>query len=942
MHRAPRIRLLLIAVLIGLISAGIVGTPSAPAWASTSHRHPGQPVPLASMRERLSAAEGQRVFVRLRNKQFDPPVVVIHEGDTVIWVNETKGGWHDVQSFEELFSSPRLRWGEVFMHTFEEPGTFGYFCTPHVIDGMQGVVVVLPEGAPLPDPLPTPAPSPATHPAVAPVPTGAPDTIVTVAGGGGAGGAATDASLYLPEGIALDNRGRLYVADTENCQIRRIDPGGTIVSVLGHESCGASMGGDADLGPWLHTNHPAAVAVGPDGALYVADTINCRIRRLATGGTISTVAGSGSCRASGDGGPATEAGLAPWGIAWRGSKLYVADTFNCRVRMIDEAGAITTVAGNGACGFSGDGGPATEARLFFPRDVAISEDGALYLTDTENCRVRRIDPGTGVIETVAGTGACSASGDGGPAEEAALKPWAVAIDAAGGLLITDRQSCRLRRLAPDGSIDTVAGTGVCASSRDGAPARQTALNSPADLAIGSDGSIYLADAGSCRIRRIDPAGILHTVAGSGVCAPGGDGGAAVAGGLWHPMGLASGPKGEWYFTELDTCRVRRVDASGMVSTYAGTGICGASGDGGPATEALLSDTLGGLALASDGSLFLAEGFHCRVRRIDPAGVIDTYAGSHRCGFSGDGGPARRARLDFVADVAVDAQGDLYIAEPYNCRVRRVEATSGVIQTVAGDGSCTYNGENVPAREAGIDPWGVALGPDGGLYFSDARNCRVRRVYQGKVVTVAGSGTCGYAGDGGPATQAQLLRPYDLELDRAGNLYIADLRTFTVRKVDRRGVITTVAGAGIARPVDVGGYDPTNGALCTLHNLPVPAPTYLGDGGPASDAGLYFPYAIAIGRDGHLYIADTFDHRVRRVTCGGAIPCAGPAVTDAPRTAPPAPAKPPAPVLLPQTGRPAGVDRGWLSEALLAVGGGLLGLASVFRFLANRQRRGGAS
>ena len=338
-----------------------------------------------------------------------------------------------------------------------------------------------------------------------------------------------------------------------------------------------------------------------------------------------------------------------------------------------------------------------------------------------------------------------------------------------------------------------------------------------------------------------------------------------------------GKQGEWYFSELDTCRVRRVDASGIVTTYAGTGVCGFSGDGGPATEAQLSDMLGGLALADDGSLYIAEGYNCRVRQVDPNGVIDTVAGTGACGFSGDGGPARQASLNFVSDVALDSNGVLLLAEPFNCRVRRVDLTTGVIDTVVGDGSCRYKAEDIPAEEAGVEPWGVAVGPDGALYLADSGNCRVRRVgAEGRISARYGGDACGYGGDGGPARQAQLLRPYDLMLDRDGNLYLADLRTFTVRKVDRRGIISTVAGVGISRPIDIGGFDPTNGLLCFLHNLPVPVPSYLADGGPADQAGLYFPYGIALGQDGHLYIADTFDHRVRRVTCGADVPCAGPA------------------------------------------------------------------
>jgi DNA-binding beta-propeller fold protein YncE len=258
-------------------------------------------------------------------------------------------------------------------------------------------------------------------------------------------------------------------------------------------------------------------------------------------------------------------------------------------------------------------------------------------------------------------------------------------------------------------------------------------------------------------------------------------------------------------------------------------------------------------------------------------MMSTLAGTGVCGFGGDGGSASEAQLNFVSDVALDGKGSLYVAEPFNCRVRRVELTTGIIDTAVGDGSCDYNGEGIPAARAGIDPWGVAVGPDGALYIADSTNCRVRAVRADRrIETLAGTGECGFAGDGAPAREAMLFRPYDVVVDQLSNVYVTDVRTFTVRKIDGKGAITTVAGVGVARPVDIGGYDPTGGLLCSIHNLPIPVPSYLGDGGPSVQAGLYFPYGIALDYDGHLYIADTFDHRVRRVTCGGSVPCAGPA------------------------------------------------------------------
>jgi sugar lactone lactonase YvrE len=665
--------------------------------------------------------------------------------------------------------------------------------------------------------------------------------------------------------------------------------------------------------------------------VYVADLVNCRVRAVSEAERVTAFAGSGSCGASGDGGAAAGAGLSPWGLAFdQDGNLYVADVFNCRVRKVDSAGMITTVAGNGTCGFAGDGGPATEASLFFPRDVVAAPDGTLYIADTENCRVRRVQPVTGVINTVAGTGVCGDSGEGGPATAAGLRPWALAVTSYGSVLVADREACRLRRVEVGGSIITVAGTGSCAYSGDGGPASAAALNSPSDIAVAADGSIYLADTGSCRVRRIDSGGEIATVAGNGVCAPGGDGGPATSAGVWHAVGLVAAKDGSWFFSEQDTCRVRRIDSRGVVTTYAGTGVCGHSGDGGAATSAQLDGVLGGIALAEDGVLYVAEGSACRVRRIDAQGMMSTLAGTGVCGFGGDGGPASEAQLNFVSDVALDGKGSLYVAEPFNCRVRRITLTTGIIDTAVGDGSCDYNGEGIPAMRAGIDPWGVAVGSDGALYIADSTNCRVRVVNDdGRIDTVAGTGECGFAGDGGPATEAMLFRPYDVVVDQIGNVYVTDLRTFTVRKIDGKGTITNVAGVGVSRPVDLGGFDPTGGLLCSIHNLPIPAPSYLRDGGPAAQAGLYFPYGIGLGEDGHLYIADTFDHRVRRVACGGSVPCAGPSLGG------------PASPRLPATGRTGG-GRGPLPGIALLAGGAAVLLLAAGAARNRARGRGGGS
>ena len=334
---------------------------------------------------------------------------------------------------------------------------------------------------------------------------------------------------------------------------------------------------------------------------------------------------------------------------------------------------IATVAGS-STGFGGDGGPATAASLRAPGAVAAGADGSLYIADTDNHRIRWVDP-NGIITTVAGTGSSGYSGDGGPATAARLSyPSGVALGVDGSLYIADLFNHRVRRLGPDGIITTVAGMGGSGGfSGDGGPATAAGLNYPSGVALGADGGLYIADSGNNRIRRVGPDGIISTVAGS--AGYGGDGGPATAAYLSKPLGVAVGADG-LYIADRDNRRIRRVGPDGIITTVAGSGF---GGDGVLATAARL-DEPAGVALGADGSLYIADRTESRIRRVGPDGIITTVAGITTNGFSGDGGPATAARLNFYSftprltypiGVALGPNGDLYIADAINDRIRRV-------------------------------------------------------------------------------------------------------------------------------------------------------------------------------------------------------------------------------------------------------------------------------
>ena len=484
-------------------------------------------------------------------------------------------------------------------------------------------------------------------------------------------------------------------------------------------------------------------------------------------GVITTVAGNGTAGYSGDGEPATNASLGyPLGVALDISgNLYIAQSYNNRIRNVDTSGIITTVAGNGTYGYSGDGGPATNASLRAPSDVAVDASGNLYIADSANHCIRKVDT-AGIITTVAGMS----------------HPSDVAVDASGNLYIAEVDAHRISKVDTSGIITTVAGNGTWGYSGDGGPATNASFWQPWGVAVDASGNLYIADSADRRIRKVDTYGIITTVAGNGAGGYSGDGGPATNASLCAPLGVAVDASGNLYIADWCNQRIRKVDTSGIITTVAGNGAGGYSGDGGPATNASLWWP-SGVAVDASGNLYIAEVGNQRIRRVDTSGIITTVAGNGTAGYSGDGGPATNARLCWPSDVAVDASGNLYIADWYNHRIRKVD-TSGIITTVAGNGTASYSGDGGPATNASLRyPHGVAVDVNGNLYIADYDNHRIRTVDPlGIITTVAGNGTEGYSGDGGPATNARLQYPSGVTVDTSGNLYIADRDNHRIRKV----------------------------------------------------------------------------------------------------------------------------------------------------------------
>jgi uncharacterized repeat protein (TIGR01451 family) len=636
---------------------------------------------------------------------------------------------------------------------------------------------------------------------------------------------AASAVMGQVAGVATDVAGNVYVSSIQLRAVFRLDPSGMVTRVAGNGGQGSA--GDSLPAVSAAFVQPSGVAVDLAGNLYISDQLAGVVRKVDTGGIITTVAGGGGIGYGGDTGPATAALLNfPSGVAVDSSgNLYIADVNNSRVRKVDTHGIITTVAGNGTSGYSGDSGAATNAELNGPAGVAVNGGGELLIADTQNARIRKVTTG-GIISTVAGTGVQGYSGSNGLAASAQLLyPEAVTSDSFGNLYIGDETS--LRKVTTNGEITTIAGTGAFEYLGDVGPATTFPVGPVGSVAVDPSGNLFMVD--YVRVQEISN-GILTNVFAQSPA----DGSLASLSQVGAQV-VARDTSGNLYF--IDGNLVRRVDTMGVVITVAGTGKDGYAGDGGPATMAQLSYPTG-LAVDSFGNLYIADS-GSRVRKVSRDGTISTFAGTLSPDFSGDGGPAIEAQLWLPLGLACDSAGNLYIADDQNQRVRKV-TRAGIISTVAGNGTAGFSGDGSLAINAELHgPTSVAIDGQGNLYVADIANQRIREIgVNGIIATFAGGGAPGNLGDGGPATSAQLDEPYGVTVDGSGNVFIAENAANRFRMV-ASGIITTIAGNG--------GFG------------------YYGDNGPATSAGFEYPAAIVADQLGNLIVTDDLSHTIRLLT-----------------------------------------------------------------------------
>jgi uncharacterized protein (TIGR03437 family) len=548
---------------------------------------------------------------------------------------------------------------------------------------------------------------------------------------------------------------------------------------------------------------PIRLAVDPSGNVYFSEVGD--VRRITPQGIIESVAGYlgsefGCC---GDGGPALLAGLTdPYGLAIDPSgNIWIADSFGDppALRRIGTDGIIQAVEP-----FSGYG-------------LAVDSHGNVYVPSTV---LYKVTP-NGAVTSYPNTDAGDLS--------SAL--YGLAVDSSGNVYAANPQYHRVLKIAPDGQVITLAGNEVAGSTGDGGPAAQAQVNYPYGVALDSDGNLYFADYSAGRVRQISTDGTISTVAGGGPLFA--DNIPATQADIGAPTDVAVDSQGNLY---IASGYIFKVTTDGIIHIIAGLLKTGCCGDGAPISQATFSEPQG-MARDAAGNLYIADAAQHKVRKVAADLTVTTLAGTGEPGFSGDG-PAQAATLNAPQGVSVDNSGQVYIADTGNNRIRRI-GLDGAIQTIAGEGG-SVNSDPLAG------PVSVLPDASGNIWIADTGFHRIRRISpDGSIVTIAGNGMVGYTGDGGPAAAAELEIPQSIALDSSGNLYIADPPTATIRKVSPSGIISTFAG--------VPGQ---NG--------------FAGDGGPAAQAVLDNPFAVAVDRNNNVLIADTGNYRIRKVTPDGVI------------------------------------------------------------------------
>lgn len=530
------------------------------------------------------------------------------------------------------------------------------------------------------------------------------------------------AAIAGPAHLALDGTGNVFVSQPEAHTIRRVSTDGVVSVFAGTGQSGFL--GDNGAATAARLNGPTGLRFDGRGNLVVADSLNHRIRRIGSDGVIVTIAGNGTAAFAGDNGAATSASLNnPTGLAVSAANvIFVADTNNARLRAITSEGVIGTVAGGGSVFVDA---PLAQAALPGLSSIAFDSSGALILAVPVARQIRRAN-NNGVF-TVAGS--LPPVGANTILPNLLYDPTGVAVDGQGNILLADRADHRVRRINTAGVPTTYAGTGFPGILGNGIAATSAQMGLPQALTLDRLGNLYIASGSGSAVRGVAPSTAIATVAG-GVEGFGGDGGLATSAQLRNPSGVAADASGNLYIADTANHRIRRIDAvSRLITTFAGTGVAGAAGDGGPALNAQLQAPRG-LAWDRGGNLYIADTGNNRIRVVNPFGVISTLAFRTQRPFGESA--ATQTEIASPQQIAVDDNGNLFVTSPH--RVFRLDANSRLLSPIAGTGQPGFSGEGVLGTNAEFNsPDGVAVDLNGNVFVVDRENQRLRRLTPSRIV-----------------------------------------------------------------------------------------------------------------------------------------------------------------------------------------------------------------
>jgi hypothetical protein len=785
------------------------------------------------------------------------------------------------------------------------------------------------------------------------------DSVTTLAGNGSsafADGISADASFNNPWGVAADNSGNVYVADTDNHRIRKITPTGVVTTLAGSGTAGFADGAGVEAS----FNEPTGVAVDNSGNVYVADTVNNKIRKITSAGVVTTLAGSGSY-AFADGAGADASFKSPSGVAVDSSgNVIVADRANHRIRKITSAGVVTTLAGSGSQGSTDNDGTYVTPSFSYPNGVAVDSHGNVYVADTNNHKIRKISP-EGVVMTLAGSG--SRGSVNGTGTEALFDyPRSVAVDGIGNVYVADSASQKIRKITSVAVVTTLAGTGENGSA-NGIKANAS-FSYPSGLAFDSSGYVYVADASNHKIRKIIAS--IGRLSGTPTNADVGehtvdlvvtDGTTSVAHSLTITVSNINDAP-----TDI-TLSANALAVNSAIGTLVGTlnaadidvgdsatfSFCGGASDDNFIFDgvALISNVIvdntstqsvcitatdsGDLtvdkllivnishtpeitssaitainqdtsysyapsAIDSDGDVL---GWSVKSGESLPTwlslgygsseAMVTTLAGSGSNAFA-DGTKAD-ASFDFPRGVAVDNSGNVIVADTHNHRIRKITAT-GVVTTLAGNGTAGF-ADGTGADASFNQPMGVAVDSRGNVYVADAYNHKIRKITSAGVVTTLAGNWQDFAD--GTGADASFNNPRDVAVDNRGNVYVADNGNHRIRKITPLGLVTTL-GAGSRHFVDdTGAHDyfeyPNGVAVDSRGNVYVadtnrhkirkitPAGDFIslaGSGAASSDdasgadASFNSPFGIAVDNHDNVYVSDTYNHKIRKISPEGVV------------------------------------------------------------------------